>query len=432
MRNSVKIKKDYNSLLDSCISFENVANNTDDINNLINYYKKNILMVTYAKLMVKGTSLTSKGLEGSVVVFALPVGENSDGEVIFSINEAVVQSDTAKKVNNEIQKMYRNSLKNISQEERFNATERLVISEIKSNQEEISKLSNKKSLNISDERFTWNEYSKKFYNSYGYAPTEFNYSTWIEYKTTMIDTRNLKWSNNKKDVVIEQLHNGAREVQGMTMNQLLQPYDLLGVEEIKEDSSIEDEKTTKFIDNDDGYVDVDDDNFDIEAFMQPTIKIENEYENNNNFELSESNYDKSNFRFINGDIDLGIKSVDDKLELSNTEDINDSSIVEENYNEIFDGQKEEDGSISLIQNDNNTDINEESYLPNIDSGNSKIEDDENIENLFNKVKFIRYDDLIDSNNNTQQSNNIEGNEDIDVLFERLEQNFEKISYRKKM
>lgn len=432
MRNSVKIKKDYNSLLDSCISFENVANNTDDINNLINYYKKNILMVTYAKLMVKGTSLTSKGLEGSVVVFALPVGENSDGEVIFSINEAVVQSDTAKKVNNEIQKMYRNSLKNISQEERFNATERLVISEIKSNQEEISKLSNKKSLNISDERFTWNEYSKKFYNSYGYAPTEFNYSTWIEYKTTMIDTRNLKWSNNKKDVVIEQLHNGAREVQGMTMNQLLQPYDLLGVEEIKEDSSIEDEKTTKFIDNDDGYVDVDDDNFDIEAFMQPTIKIENEYENNNNFELSESNYDKSNFRFINGDIDLGIKSVDDKLELSNTEDINDSSIVEENYNEIFDGQKEEDGSISLIQNDNNTDTNEESYLPNIDSGNSKIEDDENIENLFNKVKFIRYDDLIDSNNNTQQSNNIEGNEDIDVLFERLEQNFKKISYRKKM
>ena len=442
MRKSAKTKKDYNSLLDSCISFDNVANNTDDINNLLNYYKKNILMVTYAKLMLKGASLTSKGLEGSVVVFALPVGENSDGEVVFSINEAVVQPDTAKKVNNEIQKIYRNSLKNIPQEERFNTTEKLIISEIKANQEEISKISNKKTLNISDEKYTWNEYFKKFYNTYGYEPIEFNYDTWIEYNTTMIDTRKLKWSNNEKDVVVEQLHNGAREVQGMTMNQLLQPYDLLGIEEIKEDSSIDNEKTIDFIDNDDGYVDVDDDNFDIEAFMQPTVKIDNDYEENHEFDLVKNNYDKSDFRFISGDIDLSDNSeekLDSKIENDALNIQNTDKFVlptfEESDDLIVDSKTKNEDSIFLTQDENDNDTLEDDDLASIEYDEStereeNVETEDNIEDLFNRVKCISYDDLVVSSDGIQQSGNIKDKRDIDELFNRLEQNFEKISYKK--
>ena len=409
-------KKDYNSLLDNCISYEDVASNTLDINNLINYYSKNILMITYAKLMVKGTSLTSKGLEGSVVVLALPVGQNDEGKVLFSINEAVVQADTAKKVNTEVQKIYRNSLKNVPQKERFEITEQLVISEIKANQEEINKLSNTKSLNISDTKYTWDEYSKKFFDIYGYEPTEFDYGTWIEYKTTMIDTRNLKWSNEKKDIVVEQLHDGAREVQGMTMNQLLQPYDLLGTENIVEDTIEEDNniEEVEVIDNDYGKVEVDDDNFDIEAFMKPTIEVSNEIENDN----YESNYDKSEFKFFNGDVD----SIDDIVD--NNEIIIDSDIDNENDINI------DDETINEVEEDNSLD--EETIADTIDEESSLSEDtitdsvDEELEtdDLFKRIKFIKYDDLVGTQN--------EEKNDEDDFFQRLSENFEDVSHERKM
>ncbi len=409
-------KKDYNSLLDNCISYEDVASNTLDINNLINYYSKNILMITYAKLMVKGTSLTSKGLEGSVVVLALPVGQNDEGKVLFSINEAVVQADTAKKVNTEVQKIYRNSLKNVPQKERFEITEQLVISEIKANQEEINKLSNTKSLNISDTKYTWDEYSKKFFDIYGYEPTEFDYGTWIEYKTTMIDTRNLKWSNEKKDTVVEQLHDGAREVQGMTMNQLLQPYDLLGTENIVEDTIEEDNniEEVEVIDNDYGKVEVDDDNFDIEAFMKPTIEVSNEIENDN----YESNYDKSEFKFFNGDVD----SIDDIVD--NNEIIIDSDIDNENDINI------DDETINEVEEDNSLD--EETIADTIDEESSLSEDtitdsvDEELEtdDLFKRIKFIKYDDLVGTQN--------EEKNDEDDFFQRLSENFEDVSHERKM
>ena len=414
-------KKDYNSLLDNCISYEDVARDTLDINNLINYYSKNILMITYAKLMLKGTSLTSKGLEGSVVVFALPVGQNDEGKVLFSINEAVVQADTAKKVNTEVQKIYRNSLKNVPQKERFDTTEQLVISEIKANQEEISKLSSTKSLNISDTKYTWDEYSKKFFDVYGYEPTEFDYGTWIEYKTTMIDTRNLKWSNEKKDTVVEQLHDGAREVQGMTMNQLLQPYDLLGTENIVEDTIEEDNNIEEdtidepvVIDNEYGKVEVDDDNFDIEAFMKPTIEVSNEIENDN----YESNYDKSEFKFFNGDVD-SIDDIVDNNEIIVEPDIDnedDITIENETSNEV-----EEDNS-----------LDEETIADTIDEESSLSEDtitdneDEEIEtdDLFKRIKFIKYDDLVGTQN--------EEKNDEDDFFQRLSENFEDVSHERKM
>lgn len=414
-------KKDYNSLLDNCISYEDVARDTLDINNLINYYSKNILMITYAKLMLKGTSLTSKGLEGSVVVFALPVGQNDEGKVLFSINEAVVQADTAKKVNTEVQKIYRNSLKNVPQKERFDTTEQLVISEIKANQEEISKLSSTKSLNISDTKYTWDEYSKKFFDVYGYEPTEFDYGTWIEYKTTMIDTRNLKWSNEKKDTVVEQLHDGAREVQGMTMNQLLQPYDLLGTENIVEDTIEEDNNIEEdtidepvVIDNEYGKVEVDDDNFDIEAFMKPTIEVSNEIENDN----YESNYDKSEFKFFNGDVD-SIDDIVDNNEIIVEPDIDnedDITIENETSNEV-----EEDNS-----------LDEETIADTIDEESSLSEDtitdneDEEIEtdDLFKRIKFIKYDDLVGTQN--------EEKNDDDDFFQRLSENFEEVSHERKM
>ena len=412
-------KKDYNSLLDNCISYEDVARDTLDINNLINYYSKNILMITYAKLMLKGTSLTSKGLEGSVVVFALPVGQNDEGKVLFSINEAVVQADTAKKVNTEVQKIYRNSLKNVPQKERFDTTEQLVISEIKANQEEISKLSSTKSLNISDTKYTWDEYSKKFFDVYGYEPTEFDYGTWIEYKTTMIDTRNLKWSNEKKDTVVEQLHDGAREVQGMTMNQLLQPYDLLGTENIVEDTIEEDNNIEEdtidepvVIDNEYGKVEVDDDNFDIEAFMKPTIEVSNEIENDN----YESNYDKSEFKFFNGDVD-SIDDIVDNNEIIVEPDIDnedDITIENETSNEV-----EEDNS-----------LDEETIADTIDEKSSLSEDtitdsvDEELDDLFKRIKFIKYDDLVGTQN--------EEKNDEDDFFQRLSENFEEVSHERKM
>lgn len=412
-------KKDYNSLLDNCISYEDVARDTLDINNLINYYSKNILMITYAKLMLKGTSLTSKGLEGSVVVFALPVGQNDEGKVLFSINEAVVQADTAKKVNTEVQKIYRNSLKNVPQKERFDTTEQLVISEIKANQEEISKLSSTKSLNISDTKYTWDEYSKKFFDVYGYEPTEFDYGTWIEYKTTMIDTRNLKWSNEKKDTVVEQLHDGAREVQGMTMNQLLQPYDLLGTENIVEDTIEEDNNIEEdtidepvVIDNEYGKVEVDDDNFDIEAFMKPTIEVSNEIENDN----YESNYDKSEFKFFNGDVD-SIDDIVDNNEIIVEPDIDnedDITIENETSNEV-----EEDNS-----------LDEETIADTIDEKSSLSEDtitdsvDEELDDLFKRIKFIKYDDLVGTRN--------EEKNDEDDFFQRLSENFEDVSHERKM
>lgn len=412
-------KKDYNSLLDNCISYEDVARDTLDINNLINYYSKNILMITYAKLMLKGTSLTSKGLEGSVVVFALPVGQNDEGKVLFSINEAVVQADTAKKVNTEVQKIYRNSLKNVPQKERFDTTEQLVISEIKANQEEISKLSSTKSLNISDTKYTWDEYSKKFFDVYGYEPTEFDYGTWIEYKTTMIDTRNLKWSNEKKDTVVEQLHDGAREVQGMTMNQLLQPYDLLGTENIVEDTIEEDNNIEEdtidepvVIDNEYGKVEVDDDNFDIEAFMKPTIEVSNEIENDN----YESNYDKSEFKFFNGDVD-SIDDIVDNNEIIVEPDIDnedDITIENETSNEV-----EEDNS-----------LDEETIADTIDEKSSLSEDtitdsvDEELDDLFKRIKFIKYDDLVGTQN--------EEKNDDDDFFQRLSENFEEVSHERKM
>lgn len=440
MKNSIKIKKDYNSLLDSCISYEDVASSTEDINYLINYYSKNILMITYAKLMLKGTSLTSKGLEGSVVVFALPVGVNDEGKVIFSINEAVVQADTAKKVNAEVQKIYRNSLKNVSQDERFNTTEELVISEIKANQEEISKLSNTKSLNISDEKYTWDEFSKKFFDTYGYEPSEFNYSTWIEYKTTMIDTRTLRWNNEKKDKVVEQLHDGAREVQGMTMNQLLQPYDLLGVEEISNneinDNIKQDEIET--VDNNYGFVEVDDDNFDIEAFMQPTININNNEVKDEESDSVKSDYDEPKFKFINTDIATIDDEIDNKengfdsehIDLDTAQYEKDDIQFEELENEVdnFEFEPEsndlEDISIepkNIVEDDILFDLNSTGE----EEKESDSREEVNPEDLFKRIKFIKYDDLVKSENKDE-------NDNIDEFFERLEQNFEKTSYKRKM
>lgn len=452
-----KTKKDYDSLLNDCVSYSDFITTSEDINNLINYYRKNILMITYAKLMLKSSSLTSKGLEGSVVVFALPVGENKEGKVIFSMTEAVVQPDTAKKVNSEIQKIYRNSLKNISQEERFTTTEKLVISEIKSNQEEISKLSSVKSLNISDEKYTWDEYSIKFLDTYGYEPTEFNYSNWIEYKTTMIDTRNLNWNNVKQDIVIEQLHDGAREVQGMTMNQLLQPYDLLGIDNTDEnsidnynnsndielqsnlnDTNNKNDPTNKLDtsqNNNYGFVDVEDDNFDIEEFMKPTIQDIDYKDYDEKTDLVENNYDKQEFKFFNNDLNL----------------IDDNEGTNSEFNDIESELEENDVENSFVEPVSASDQIELNSDASNEENNSM---DEIIpEDLFKRIKFIKYDDLIDSSKSSEtdsnvlsdtilesgsyftpidntafmESSNIESkNNDIDNFFERLNNNFEKI------
>lgn len=441
MKNNKKIES-IDALLDSCISYSDLVKTSDEVSQFVNYYSKFIDLITYAKLMIRDNSLTPKGLQRAVLVLALPIGENENGEIIFSINEAQIQESTAKNVNKEISKIHRNSLKSVSFEERFYKTESLIISEIREMQENISRLGSSNSLNIGDNLYTWNEYSELFESEYGYVPEKFNFETWREYKKVRIDTRALNWKKSIESdfVPIDQdLQSGARSSQGMTMNELLQPtyYDLEPVTSNTQERINVVEEIEPYDENG---------NLNIEAFMKPTIqKSYASFDDNNNYdyeletkkpiidvELNQNDFgnfmsDDEQAKSSEMNFDLDIK--DEKVELDtqnleereisskfeNTFDINlqEFSLTEELQNteatistpesdleEIQVSQKDEKNL------DNNEELTKEAIIADIVSSfktyKPKVQDPEipevsiediDKEDLFSRVKCIRYEPI---------------------------------------
>ena len=224
------LTKEYRDLLEidselnKCMYYTELVPNKSDQENFIRLYnsvsitegipsiaKGKFFDVTfYARLMLKDKKikLTPTKLENCVLVIAVPIGENENGEVTYYFTEYNITKEDKNALGTKSKGKVKSSA---TVKERFNYFENLIIEYVKEVRKGLSNVSKISLLPIAKNVSTWIEFESNFIKKYDFVPEKFDSSTWCRYDSVKFDGRTIDEFGHILPIVVEYHENILNE-----------------------------------------------------------------------------------------------------------------------------------------------------------------------------------------------------------------------------